>query len=159
YALHIFSEHEHHMSNVVIENNLMYNIGLRPFYHLSSGKIKPPGGRAILLDRYGDGAVIRNNIIHSSRNGIKVRDFTNTLIEHNLIYNGVNGIDVKSAGVELVNNIAHSLENVWYGDNEPERFDGNLEIPMKLIDPERVEKGITGFDQAIDKGFATGTTK
>jgi hypothetical protein len=62
YGLHIFSEHDHYMTNVRIENNLFHNIGWWPYYHISSKKVKPAGGRAIMLNKYGDNAVVRNNL-------------------------------------------------------------------------------------------------
>ncbi len=114
------------VSNTVVEDNVIYNCGLSPFYHMSSQKVNH-GGSGLLLWAEGGSNVIRNNVLYANHTGINV-DSPGLLVVNNTIYDSLKTGLFTFAEKKMIlrNNIIYKSGSKDVEETAGNTFDHNL---------------------------------
>jgi hypothetical protein len=139
---------------LTIENNLFFDVGNEPYYHMSSSDLKT--NAQVLVITNGSGARIVNNIIRDSNICLDA-GMSNMLIAHNLIYNCKRGILVNEANIEIYNNVLGRVDSggAINGANSTTIIEGNvINTSVVMVDPLDPRRGLTFSEEVMNKGIS-----
>jgi hypothetical protein len=82
YGFHLYDGAGYGLNDSVVEHNIVYNIALKPWYHMSSGRIKRSGAAIHILP--GNNNIVHYNTIYNNSIGLSVYGSAN--VRNNLLY-------------------------------------------------------------------------